>query len=88
MEKIEDTLAREMKRLENSRDVLEMLPMLKKGYTDKSDPQIKIQLAHIERDICPFCLNQIDWNKLKSLIMKHNKELELAHKQLKKMNKK
>lgn len=88
MEKIENVLAKEMKRLENSRDVLEMLSMLKKGYTDKANPQIKIQLAYIEKGICPFCLNQIDWSKLKNLIMKYNKELELAHKQLKKMNKK
>jgi len=80
-----DKLAREIKRLQTSIDVLEILIFLKKGYVGKSknDPQIKVELEHVERGICPFCLNQIDWQKLENLIAKYNKELGVVKKHLK-----
>ncbi len=77
-----------MNRLESSIAILEILPMLKKGYTDKSVPQIQIELEHIERNICPFCLNQINWKNLEKLIAKYDKELEVVNKLLKEINNK
>jgi len=81
-------LAREMKRIEHSIGNLQILIFLKKGYTDKQNPQVKLQLESIEENICPFCLNQINWKKLENLIAKHNEALQLAKKQLFELNNK
>lgn len=84
-----DKLARKIKSLETSKDVLEILIFLKKGYVeDKNDPQIKLEIEYVGKDICPYCLNHIDWERLEKLIAKHNEELGVEKKYLKEYVKK
>ena len=79
-------LAREIKEAKDSKDVLETLIFIKNGWTGKSYPQGEIQLEHVKRNICPFCLNNIDWRHLEALIEEYTKHIENDYKKVKKIN--
>ena len=89
MKELEEKLARKMKEQEGVISNLEMLVFIKKGYIHERyrDTQTELQKKSVDGGICPFCLNNIDWNKLNILTTKHQKAFDLLNKQLKEINK-
>ena len=75
-------IAKKLKKIEYLRDTLQTLIYIKNNQTGKPHPQIKIQQEFLERNICPFCLNQINWEKLEKLITKYEKEIEIENKKI------
>ena len=83
-------IAKELKSHEEKITILDTLDMIKgrhfyvnrkfKGVQDFS----KENAMHesVSKGICPYCLNQIDWDKLNELKIKHQKEIHSLNKEL------
>ena len=90
-EKALSRIAKELKIHEHNISNLQSLSYVKKGYIWRpkdfsryAEPitQEDLQQESINKDICPFCLNKINWDKLNVLINKHNKAISLLNKEL------
>jgi len=82
-------ISRKLRTHEYNIDNLEMLIFIKKGYIykHKKEPkdewkQTDLQQQAVNKGVCPFCLNLIDWDKLDSLIIEHKKAIVLLNKEL------
>jgi len=88
-EKIQQ-IAKELKLHENTISNLNTLNMVKgrqfyvnrkyKGVQDFSMENTTYESVNI--GICPYCTNQIDWDKINKLITKHKKAINLLNKEL------
>ncbi|GAH68395.1 unnamed protein product [marine sediment metagenome] len=59
---------------------LQHLNFIKKG--NKENPQVKLQIKRLDKNICPLCLNRINWDKLYTIISLHNKMINYLNKEL------
>ena len=81
-------LARDIRFHENNVDRLESLMFIQKGYIgkcNKNDDEWSYEKAvqeFVHKDICPYCLNIIDWNKLNELISEHKEAISKLNKEL------
>ncbi len=76
-----EEIGEKLKHHEHKISNLQYLNLIKKG-SDTKQPQIKLQIKRLNKDICPFCLNRIYWDKLNALINEHNKIINLLNKEL------
>lgn len=83
-------IAKELKFHEEEITILDVLYLIKgrhfgvnrkfKGVEDFSTENRMHE--SVSKGICPYCLNQIDWDKLNELKIKHQKEIHSLNKEL------
>nr|BDI55085.1 MAG: hypothetical protein [uncultured archaeon] len=82
-------LAKKRRIIEAKVSNLEVLSFFKKrwvgGYKKNAPLSLEqeLEIESVDNNICPYCLNQINWERLEKLIAKHNKELKLIMKLIK-----
>ncbi len=74
-------IGKRLKREEHEISNLQCLNLIKKS-SDTKQPQIKLQIESVNKVICPFCLNRINWDKLYTAINMHNEIIHYLNKQL------